>query len=344
MKKTISAAALFAVLGAPAFARTTNIENPLFMPKAGQGYGSVGVGLMYKQADGSEAMADRGMAFAEEFPIWRGSGELGYGITDNLTVRGRVGYTNNTSIDRSGLSEGRIGMNYRIFDGARTDGWIWDIHADAVLGGFSGLNASVVPTPAGAPTRPIGFDFDNYSNGRWGAWLGTQVGRTWGKFTGAAFGEVQHTVGNRNSNITIGNGVGGMFGQPTIDGESFSVLTGSTWEYHAGLRGFYELSDRWAFGGGFAWRTRAANFLHSVDTYGLSPQAAGVVTALAPGLLGDMRDGMHEYIFSSTVAYQMTDSMQIAMYGEYTIDSAEARSQNGTDIKFEMGFRLNVLF
>jgi len=354
MKKTIKTAMAMAVLSMPAFARTTNIENPLFMPTAGQGYTRLGLGLMYKQADGTEAMRDKGKAFAEEFPIYRGHGELGYGITDNLTVRGRVAYTSNESIDRRGMSEGRIGLNYRVFDGARTNGWIWDIHADAVLGGISRLDATVIPTIGGA--QPLGFDYDNYSNGRWGAWFGTQVGRTWDKFTGAVFGEVQHTFGNTNSRIRFGNNVGYFVPFPPFGGnqgifevglpDSVSVTTGSTWEYHAGLRGFYELNDRWAFGGGFAWRTRAANYIKNVnmDTSGLTGAELAAANHVAGAFLGSMRDSMNEYIFSSTAAYQATETMQVALYAEYTLDSAEARSQNGTDIKLEMGVRLNIAF
>jgi hypothetical protein len=40
----------------------------------------------------------------------------------------------------------------------------------------------------------------------------------------------------------------------------------------------------------------------------------------------------------------MTDTTQVAVYGEYTLDTAHEQSQNGTDVKAEMGVRLNVQF
>ena len=40
----------------------------------------------------------------------------------------------------------------------------------------------------------------------------------------------------------------------------------------------------------------------------------------------------------------MTDITQVAVYGEYTFDTAHAQSQNGTDVKAELGVRLNVQF
>ena len=68
---------------------------------------------------------------------------------------------------------------------------------------------------------------------------------------------------------------------------------------------------------------------------------------LVNGLLdkvADMNDGFNEYIISLSAAYQMTDAMQVAVYGEYTFDTAHEQSQNGTDVKAEMGVRLNVQF
>ena len=61
-------------------------------------------------------------------------------------------------------------------------------------------------------------------------------------------------------------------------------------------------------------------------------------------MVEDMEDGFDEYILNLTAAYQMTDAMQVAVYGEYTFDEAHAKSQNGTDVKAELGVRLNVQF
>ena len=40
----------------------------------------------------------------------------------------------------------------------------------------------------------------------------------------------------------------------------------------------------------------------------------------------------------------MTETTQVAVYGEYTLDTAHDQSQNGTDVKAELGVRLNVQF
>ena len=58
----------------------------------------------------------------------------------------------------------------------------------------------------------------------------------------------------------------------------------------------------------------------------------------------DMNDGFDEYVLNLTAAYQLNDTTQVAVYGEYTFDTAHAQSQNGTDVKAELGVRMNVQF
>lgn len=57
-----------------------------------------------------------------------------------------------------------------------------------------------------------------------------------------------------------------------------------------------------------------------------------------------MEDGFDEYVLNLTGAYQLNDKMQVAVYGEYTFDESHKQSQNGTDVKAELGVRLNVQF
>jgi hypothetical protein len=80
-------------------------------------------------------------------------------------------------------------------------------------------------------------------------------------------------------------------------------------------------------------------------------QIAGAATGLQQGVLNtlldkvaDMNDGFDEYVIGLSAAYQMTDATQVAVYGEYTLDTAHDQSQNGTDVKAELGVRLNVQF
>ena len=57
-----------------------------------------------------------------------------------------------------------------------------------------------------------------------------------------------------------------------------------------------------------------------------------------------MEDGWDEYVVGISVANQLTDNTQVALYGEYTFDDSHRKSQNGTDVKAEMGVRLNFTF
>ena len=351
MKKNISAAVALSIFAAPAIA--ANLENPLYMPKQGSVYSKTSAGVMYKIADDSDAHVKKNHDGATEFPIWRVHEELGYGILDNLEAYAKFGYTHDGDIDRKGMHLGRAGLKYRAIN--TDDGWVWDLYADAQLGGISEMSGSYAAN---------GFTYDNYSNGRWGFHVGTQVGKTWSKFSTAAFVEVLRTFGNDNNSIEIkeidASKAGfGVLDRATLTALGFtdeiSVDLKSTTEVNAGLKAFYQLDDRWSFGGGFTFKHHADNGVEGLATTlntPLVPTVAGLPSSavqkgLVDGLLkevADMNDGFDEYIISLSAAYQMTDAMQVAVYGEYTFDDANTQSQNGTDVKAEMGVRLNVQF
>ena len=338
MKKTLSAAVALSIFAAPAIA--ANLENPLYMPKQGTGYSKTSAGVMYKIADDSDAHVTKNHDGATEFPIWRVHEELGYGILDNLEAYAKFGYTHAGDIDRKGMHLGRAGLKYRAID---TDtGWVWDLYADAQLGGISEMSGSYTAT---------GFNYDNYSNGRWGFHVGTQVGKTWSKFSMAGFAEVLRTFGNDNNKIDISE-LKQIKGIPPIANipDEISVDLKSTTEVNAGLKAFYQLDDRWSFGGGLTYKHHADNGVEglatSLDSKG-NPTIAAIQQAFVDGLMPiveDMDDGFDEYVVNLTAAYQMTDITQVAVYGEYTFDTAHAQSQNGTDVKAELGVRLNVQF
>lgn len=330
MKKTLKAAVALSVLAAPAYA--ANLENPLYMPKQGAMYSKTSVGVMYKIADDTTAMVKKGHDGATEFPIWRLHEDLGYGITDRLEAYAKVGYTHDGDIDRKGMHQGRVGLKYRAFE--TTDGFAWDVYADAHLGGVSPMSGSYGLN---------GFDYDNYSNGRWGFHVGSQVGKTWSKFTSAMFFEVLQTFGNDNNEIDISKSALAplaAYGMPM----DVSVDLKSTTEFNAGLKAFYQIDDRWSVGAGFTFKHHEDNGVEGLATsVPNNPVILGYVSQLET-LLEDMNDGFDEYIVSLSGSYQLTDATQVSLYGEYTFDDAHNGSQNGTDVKAELGVRVNVQF
>ncbi|MDR0741436.1 MAG: hypothetical protein LBF28_01540 [Rickettsiales bacterium] len=331
MKKTLKAAVAASVLATPAMA--ANMENPLYLPAQGQLYSKTSAGIMYKKADGTDANNKKNHAGAIEFPIYRGQEDIGYGITDRLSVNGSFGYTHDGDIDRQGMHLGRLGLTYRAFDSY--DDFIWDWYVDAHLGGVSKMTGKFDLSSALGGTG-TGFSYDNYSNGRWGFYAGTRLGKTWGKFTGAVFAEVLQTFGNDNNEITV------LSANSLFQG-TLSINLKSTTEFNAGLKAFYEIDERWSLGGGFTYKHHADNGIKSISSIS---GGAGLPT-LAPTLaatMANMNDGFDEYILSASVANRLTDSVQIALYGEYTFDTAHVNSQNGTDVKAEAGVRLNVAF
>ena len=337
MKKTLSAAVALSVLAAPAFA--ANLENPLYMPAKGDMYSKTSVGVMYKVADDTQAMKDKGHDGATEFPVWRLHEDLGYGITDRLEAYAKVGYTHDADIDRKGMHQGRVGLKYRAFE--TLDGFAWDVYADAHLGGVSGMAGSYAAN---------GFTYDNYSNGRWGFHVGSQVGNTWSNFTAAAFFEVLQTFGNDNNEIDVtGMNIPGTSYPVSMAGfpDEISVDLKSTTEFNAGLKTFYQIDDRWSVGAGFTFKHHEDNGVEGLASDLGADKTGGMQAAVVNGLLDlvkDMNDGFDEYIISLSGSYQLTDATQITLYGEYTFDDAHQMSQNGTDVKAEMGARINVVF
>lgn len=370
MKKTlVSLTALIAsVVSANAFA-ASNMENPLYMPKNKEIYLKVGTAFMYKKADSTEATRQKNMDGHIENPVWRFTGDIGYGITDRLDVHGHFGYTHDEDIFREGMHRGRIGLMYRALTEEKP--LVLDLYADAYLSGISPMKGTYTSR---------GFDFDNYSNGRYGVIAGTRFGKTWDKFTLAAHVEYLQTFGNHNNEITIEPNLtplkGEVNGHPLQTAlesltmpqlgfpDKISVNLKSTHETVAGFDAMYQLNSKWSLGGGFEYIEHSDNGVKSIHTKMKKPDGANDVLSsnsvpgannvaqqlqdnVVNGLLKetqDMKDGWDEYVLKANVAYGISDDMQIVMFAEYTFDDSHSGSQNGTDIKAEAGLRFNARF
>ena len=337
MKKSLKCliAATASVVSTGAFA-ASNLENPLYLPKSGEAYVKAGAAIMGKSVEGTQATTRKHRDSEVEFPVWRLTGDLGYGITDRLDVHGRFGYTKDGEIDRKGMHRGRIGMTFRAL--TEQSPIVWDLYADAYLSGV---------TPMKGTYTKDGFNFSNYSNGRWGAIFGTRFGKTWDKFTLAGHIEYLQTFGNHNNKIKIERDVP-VPGTPYTMGdinfpEEISVDLKSTHEGTAGFDMMYQLNQKWSFGAGFEYIEHYNNGVKSVHTQ--MPNATS--EQVAAGLVkqnDNMKDGWDEYVLKLNTAYQMTDSVQLATFFEYTFDDAQPMSQNATDFKMELGVRLNAQF
>lgn len=388
-------------------AKRTNLENPLYAPGQFEFYSKTAFGWMYKKSDDNLAMQAKGWVNRTENPVLRFYEDFGFGITDWLAIRGIFGYTHaptkTPDADRSGMHQGRLGLNFRVLNGKALNGLVWDVYSDAFLGGIQPMKAELVASNNplvvdGVPTYPLSFNYENYGNGRWGVWFGTMVGSTFDKFTISAFAEFQRTFGNDNSEIKIGNNakpvIEGMVAQGAIPGicekqgisaaacnkmalgpvydaiedgakqvaalyvdglpKDFSVDTKGTWEWVTGFKTLYELNSNWAIGGGIYWRHRATNTVDGLNIKNSSVLDAdkevsdGLVADITDGianqLAGSMEDGIDEYTFTLLCARNLTNNLQLTLYGEYQFDSAEEKSQLSTERKAELGLRFNAQF
>lgn len=367
MKKSVKLAVAATVFATPAMAAdvpgqiystVNNMENPLYLPARNMFYSKLSNGVMLKVADSSKAHKMKNHDGAVEFPILRIQEELGYGITDRWAVHGSVQYTHDNDIGRTGLSAGRIGTTYRILN--KYNGYVWDMYGDVHLGGVGEMRGTYNVMMNGANISGV-MDYDNYSNGMWGLHFGTKFGRVWNdKFTTSAFVEALRSFGDDNNMIRIaGNntvkstmlpGAGAALGP--VSTATFLAMAGapnsisadlkSTWEVSAGLNAFYQWSDRISTGAWFRYNHHASQGVEKITTE-LNPQVKPLAQMLEKQL-ADMQDGFDEYIIGLSWATQMTQHAQVALYGEYTFDTAKEKSQNGTDVKAEVGVRVNFTF
>ena len=335
MKKIIGIAAAAVAVANSAVA--ANMENPLFLPGELDVYSKTTLGVMFKITDSTENQVLRGHDGSTEFPIWRPSEEFGVGITDRWAVHLSAGYTYAPDINRKGFHLGRLGTTYRVVD--NTEGVVWDMYGDFHLGGVEQMKGKLSISTV-EPGKPV-FNYDNYSNGRWGAHLGTRLGYRWTRLTASGFAEILRTWGNHNNEIDV-SVLGAMLpGLP----KQLSVNIKSTWEVNAGANVFYQISDELSGGIGFTYKHHATNGLEGIYT-DLSHLAQPVREAAEAQLnrFKDMHDRFDEYALNFTIAYQLTPSAQIAWYVEDTYDTGARLSANTTNVKVESGFKFNFLF
>ena len=337
MKKTLKGLIAVTASVISTGAMASNMENPLYMPMEGEFYTKTGAAIMYKKTDHTAALIDKGADGKDEFPVWRFTEDLGYGITDRLDIHGRLGYTKDGDINRKGMHRGRLGMTFRAL--TQDDPFIWDLYVDGYLSGVTPMKGTVKPYGSS-----FGFDYANYSNGRWGVITGTKFGKRWADFTLAGHVEYLQTFGNHNNKIKIEDPTLKLFGFP----DEISVDLKSTSEWTAGLDAFYQIDMDWSCGFGFEFVEHADNGIKSIHTQLPNKTVGPMTTAdVVKTLLAetkDMNDGWDEYILKANLAYQMSDAIQWTLFGEYTFDDSHAGSQNGTDAKIELGVRLNARF
>jgi len=436
-------------------ALATNVENPLYAPAQLDFYSKTGFSFMYKQSDANLAMKAKDWEYHSEY-IVRGYEDFGFGITDRFNLRGAFGYTHDFSIKRSGPHNARLGLGYRAINQPK-DAVVWDLYADAWLGGISKMKAKLIASESKLKeirdSMPLSFKYDNYANGRWGIWLGTVVGKTWDRFTLSAFGEVQKTFGNDNSQIEVDGSAkpvinaiikgstepkikagvmpkvkAGIWNQVAMQvcnqavshlmspeecvknlnepgleqvkgmvdamaphivdslapgmadsianywstgiaksyvsglPNDFSVETKGVWDYVAGLKTSYEIDNNWSMGGGFTWRHRGTNSVKALNIKAdesainkkldeIDPairQSGITAAALTDGLTGSfegsMEDGVEEFTLTLLGSRNITKNLQVTLFGECTFDTAEDKAQLGSDVRAEVGLRMNWQF
>lgn len=366
MKKSFKVAMAASVLASPAMAYVPgqmystvhNMENPLYLPTRHEFYSKLSNSVMLKVADDSVAHKKKGHDGDVEFPIIRIQEEMGFGLTDRWALNFAIQYTHDNDIGRTGLSDGRLGTTYRLFTPENNNGWTWDAYGDLRLGGVGEMRGQYNVSGNLKDIRTVDgvFDYDNYSDGMWGVHAGTRFGRVWNdRFTTSAFVEYMRSFGDDNSTIrVVGDnamitaipdvGIVSTATQLALIGAPATISADlkDKEEFSVGANAFYHWTQRLTSGIWFRYNHRDDAGVDKITTK-LNAQAQALANYLEHKL-SNMEDGFDEYIIGLSLANQFTEHAQVALYGEYTFDTAHDNSQNGTDVKAEVGVRVNFKF
>ncbi len=325
MKITLGAALTAAVLATPAYSYY-NMENPLYIPMTGELYSKTSLGVSAKKTDDAQIRTFTNSADQSQFPIYKLTEQVGYGITDRLSVNATIAYMYNSDADIDGFSFDRLGLNYRILED--TQKIAWDVYFDMHLDGLTKERSSM----------NFMFPYQNsLSDGTYGFYLGTKVGHTYCAVTNMIFAEILHHFGNSNNKLHVEYPLSMAFGKDWV-----SLNTNSRTDFAMGIKSFYDLGPKWSFGGGLTYKYYATTSADGFNDAALSGYEMVLEEPLM--FIRDMQNKYSEFIFSGQVTRNLDKDMQVTMYGNYTLPHVTEFSFQGSVYDIELGARFNISF
>jgi len=197
---------LFLVLSPQAFAAKTwlNMENPLWIPDPGQIFSRTEYRRGQTVAPSVENLENnpffaKGLKSADSFPdAFRE--EFGMGLTDRLSLSGRIEYTSDEVAGRSGISDASLSFYDRMYYSIGRQ-MAWDFYTEALFGDAGEMRGRLDDN---------GIKYEKWTHGEWAARFGTKFGKTWGDvggtgntFTAAASGDVAYHFSGDNTAIDV---------------------------------------------------------------------------------------------------------------------------------------------
>jgi len=160
----------------------------------------------------------------------------------------------------------------------------------------------------------------------------------------ATFGAIEEGAKNYLKNAALDTTNNYIKGLPS----DFNVDTKGVWDYVVGLKTFYEINDKWSVGEGFTWRHRGTNSVEKLNIKNSGTLSDKTKEEIAEGVadnfVGSMEDGVEEFTLTLSGSRNITKNLQFTLFGECTFDIAEDKAQLGSDIRTEVGLRMNWQF
>lgn len=308
---------LFVCFGFNAFA--ANVEDGSFLANDG--------GFAYRLYLSSSYKNTTDDRYGSYNDIYKGTLDLYYGLTEDITLTFQGIYTHNGTEERKGVQKANLAGYIRVAD----DVFFFDVLLGMSLGGIMDAQMEGVYTAGGMKIAPR-----NYSYGMYGLIGGGRFGmKVSPRFSAAILFEATHRF-SQDDTIDAEIDATAVGGTKFKAKGTFKPLT----DYYTQLGVSYEAIDNLYINAKLGYQYYAEKHLKEASTNSIN----GVDTTIVNGLSGStLNDSWHEFSFGISAIYAINNLFQIGPYYEYMSGKNDPGALQ-TKQRMEYGLKINGAF
>jgi hypothetical protein len=327
-----------AVAGVSRASAAANMEDPMYMAKAGEGYTRLFVGANSKDSVITNDPTVTQPGYGYQGNMLRLTGEVGHSFTDRFMLTLKMAYSGNYGEDRKGLHKANLEGLYRVVDGKIK----FDVIGGFSFGGIMKSEADVtMQMPSPPNPGPITMRPRNYSYGMYGLVFGTRFGgNITDKLSVGALIEGTYRF-SQSEGMKIDANVVGPAPAIGIINASFESLL----DIYTQVATSYQINDKLSVNGKVSYQYYDGKTVKDVNVESASGPGAAAITAIANGFKGkDLNDSFGEYGFGASAMYSLTEAIQVGPYYEYLLGGHMSKGALDTNYRTEYGLKFNAKF
>jgi hypothetical protein len=273
--------------------------------------------------------------------IYKGTLDLFYGLTDDITLTLPTSYNTNGTEDRKGLQKANLAGYIRAVD----DTFFFDVLLGMSLGGImdAEMEAKVSGTAVVGPTTEV-ISPRNYSYGMYGLIGGARFGmKVSPRFSTTLLFEATHRFSQDDTIDAEVDATELRLPSQPITGTKFKAkgtfkpLT----DYYAQIAIAYEAIDSLYINSKVGYQYYAEKHLKEAYTDSANPLDQGVINNLVAR--GSLNDSWYEFSFGISAIYGINNLLQIGPYYEYMSGKNDPGALQ-TKQRMEYGIKINGAF